>query len=156
MRQFETMKKEVIIAILIGFGIGLLITLGIHTTRNKDSETLNPSANISPTPATDSQHHITIISPLENSVQSSDSLLIKGQTTPDSTVVIETEKNHQIVLADESGSFEAEYALVTGPNVINITSYDPGGTTAVFVLETTHAPETDSSAGTEQESDDES
>ena len=156
MRQFETMKKEVIIAILIGFGIGLLITLGIHTTRSKDNETLNPSASISPTPALDAQHHISIVSPLENAVQSSEDLLIKGQTTPDSMVILETEKSHQIKIADESGFFEADYTLVAGPNLINITSYHPSGTTATFALETTYAPETDSTALDEKEAEDES
>jgi hypothetical protein len=150
------MKKEVIIAILIGFGIGLLITLGIHTTRSKDSNSLNPSAQLSPTPALDMEHHITIISPLENAVQSTQSLLVKGQTSPGSSVVLETEKNHQIKIADASGFFEAEYTLIAGPNLINLTSYHPSGTSATHALETTYAPETESSTQDEEESNDES
>ncbi len=150
------MKKEVIIAILIGFGIGLLITFGIHATRKQDAVPLNPASQASPSPAPDSQHHITILSPLENSVQTSDTLLIKGQTTPDSTVVLETEKSHQVKIADASGSFETEYPLVTGPNQVTITSYSSSGTTATYVLETTYAPETDTSALIEETTDDES
>lgn len=150
------MKKEVIIAILIGFGIGLLITLGIHATRKKETTVFNPASQVVPTPAVDTEHHITVLTPLENSVQSAENLLIKGQTTPDSMVVLETEKAHQIKVSDESGFFETEYPLAPGPNQINITSYSPNGSSATYMLETTYAPETDSSAQNEEDTSDES
>ncbi len=150
------MKKEVIIAILIGFGIGLLITLGIHATRKQENTSLNPASQVVPTPAPDTEHHITLVSPLENSVQTSETVLVKGQTTPDSTMVLETEKTHQIKIADVSGFFEAEFPLITGPNQISITSYSPNGTIANQTLETTYVPEDDSSALNEETSDDES
>lgn len=146
------MKKEVIIAIIIGFGIGLAITIGIHATRKQEKTAINPASQVSPSPAPETEHHITLVSPLENSVQASETVLVKGQTTPDSTVVLETEKTHQIKIADGSGFFEAEYPLTTGPNQINITSYSPSGSVATTTLETTYAPEPDSSTTTEEES----
>ncbi len=147
------MKKEVIIAILIGFGIGLLITVGIHATRKKDTGVLNPVADITPTIAPNNEHHVEIISPLENSLQSSPNLLIKGQTTPDSSIILQTEQTYQIKIADSSGAFEADFPLSFGPNQITLTSYDPTGASATFVLETTYLPLDEEEASEEEASD---
>lgn len=148
------MKKEVIIAILVGFGIGLLITLGIHATRRKSNPAINPATQISPTPTIEIEHSIVVTSPLENTVQTDKNVLIKGQTSADSTIVLESENTSQIQLADKSGFFEAEFPIIMGPNKITITSYSTTGTSATYMLEITREPDTDTTS--EEANNDES
>lgn len=137
------MKKEVIIAIAIGFGLGLVITFGIWSankalkqsapqeTQTADQETPTPT----PTPITKpTALSLTILSPENNSVSENGSVLIKGSTSPAAVVVILFEKGEKILEADSEGQFSSNISLTTGSNEIKIKAYDKQGNEAEKIL----------------------
>lgn len=129
------MRKEVVIAILLGFSIGLLIVFGIITARSalqKQSQTspitTTSTATSQPGNADDSQkltHQLTIHDPVDNQVVSSDRVTIRGLTSAKSTVVIVAEEAEFITIADEMGNFSQEISLVSGANEIDISAFSP-------------------------------
>ena len=127
------MKKEVVLAIVIGFGLGLVITLGIYTAKKalKDRQvgptpTPTPKVQASPLPS----HSLTILSPETDSLLDQDQVTLTGTTTPNSLVTVLTEETEILVYADASGRFEADLDLISGSNDITVISLTPEGQTA--------------------------
>jgi len=126
------MKKEIIIAIVIGFALGLLITFGIWTankaiknkpTPTEETELITP---IEPTP-TAAEFSLTIISPEDDSLINTSKVELKGSTVANAVIVIAEENGEKIIEADEEGSFATELALIAGTNEIKITAFNSEG-----------------------------
>lgn len=141
------MKKEVILAIAIGFGLGLLITFGIWTANKslKVAQLANPSptpaasANISPTPApSPSGPSLSLISPEDEFLTTSTSTTVSGKTTARATIVILYETGEQIIEADENGSFKTDVILESGYNTITVIAIDREGNTQTQTITVTH------------------
>jgi len=128
------MKKEVFLAIAIGFALGLVITFGIWTA-NKSLKNL-PQAGVSPTPSPTAvsptptppvANALTISAPEDEALTNDNSVTISGQTTANSTVLVVWEQDEQVVQTDTSGNFSLEADLVAGYNVITVYAYDTAG-----------------------------
>jgi hypothetical protein len=130
------MKKEVLLAIIIGFGLGLLITFGVWQA-NKALKQVAPKQALppsqvqeektpSPTPPP-SQIGLTITSPEDNSIINKEKIDISGKTSSGAIVVITYEEGEKIVEADENGNFTSEITLVGGANEITVSAYDQEG-----------------------------
>jgi len=126
------MKKEIIIAIVIGFALGLLITFGIWTankaiknkpTPTEETELITP---IEPTP-TATEFSLTIISPEDDSLINTNKVELKGSTVANAVIVIAEEKGEKIIEADGEGSFATEISLIAGTNEIKITAFNSEG-----------------------------
>ena len=128
------MKREILISIIIGFGIGLAITFGIYFSKNallNQNQFISPLAESSPsgsetTPASSLQS-ISIVSPLDESIIAEGKTLISGTTSPDSWVIVITEKGEKLIKADSKGNFETEVTLVSGENEIEVQSISDTG-----------------------------
>jgi hypothetical protein len=151
------MKKEILLAVLIGLGLGLIITYGVYRAR---TSLTNPSTGstesqvASPTPA--SQTSLVITAPEDEIVQSTASITVAGTTTPNSFVVVLLDDEETITTADASGNFSVERQLSLGANVILIFSVDEDGNTAevertVVLTEEEEADPTDETS-TEEDS----
>ncbi len=129
------MNKDAILATLIGFGIGLLITglllLGPNITKSLPKITLptvsflqpqekNPSATPTPTP---SEFGVTIESPLADAIENTTDLLVSGVTFPESTVVIAGSVDDTVSTAQADGKYAGKITLAEGKNDIIVTSY---------------------------------
>jgi hypothetical protein len=128
------MNKDVILATLIGFGIGLLITglllVGPNITKMLPKINLpaitffqskqKPTATPTPTP---SQFTITIESPLAGTIENSTDLLVSGVTAPGSTVVIAGSVDDTVAVAQSDGKYAGKITLIEGKNDIIVTSY---------------------------------
>lgn len=132
------MRKEVLVAILLGFGIGLVVTLGIFTARKAlkaggqpegqaESATPQAQAELSPTPAIEKKHSLTVTSPNDGSVTATEKISLAGLTTAGSSVAISGGETDTVVVSDDKGQFSAEITLVGGDNEIRITSFSPAG-----------------------------
>lgn len=126
------MKKEIIIAIVIGFALGLLITFGIWTankaiknkpTPTEETELITP---IEPTP-TATEFSLTIISPEDDSLINTNKVELKGSTVANAVIVIAEENGEKIIEADGEGSFATELVLIAGTNEIKITAFNSEG-----------------------------
>jgi hypothetical protein len=123
------MKKEMIIAIVIGFLLGLIITFGVYRLRvakDRKSNTLVPSPTTSVTPVADSQ--ITIHSPEEGSIQQEKTATVTGSTIPDSYVVLFVNETEYIRQSDESGNFSFDVELADGSNLLAVQVLTDDGT----------------------------
>ncbi len=126
------MKKEVILAITIGFIIGLVLTFFVYKSqlgRSVSGEILSPLASkevpteIEPLP----EKSLTIIAPLDQSISSEGKTTITGSNSPLSWVLIMGEKGEKVIQADEKGNFETDLLWVSGENEIMITAVDQDG-----------------------------
>lgn len=122
------MKKEILIAICLGFAIGLIITFIIYRTRFSflsSQPIISPApegtSETSPAPTMTTQS-LSIISPLDESIVGEGKVPLNGVTSPSSWVTILTEKGEKVIQADKKGSFETEIFLISGENEIEFRS----------------------------------
>ena len=134
------MKKEVLLAIFLGFGLGLIITFGIWTAnkslqqlKNRNTNTMvspSPDANITPEPTRaqqDAPLQLTVTSPEDESLSNQDSVTVTGKASAKANIIIVYEDGEKIIQADDSGNISQEIDLVGGYNTIVITTFDNDG-----------------------------
>lgn len=124
------MRKEVLIAIIIGFALGLVITFGIWTankalkeTAPKKEEVPVPTLTPTPTPT----QVLVVSSPEDNSISDKEKIEVSGKTSPKAVVVVLYGEGEKIIEADEEGNFSSEITLTGGANEITISAYDKDG-----------------------------
>ena len=128
------MNKDALLATLIGFGIGLFITgmllVGpriaaffpkISINLPKFASVKGPSKS-TPTPA-QKEFGVTIDSPLPDSLESQEEVLVSGSTAAGATVVIAGNINDAAIETKTDGKFAGKLSLVEGKNDITVTSY---------------------------------
>lgn len=138
------MRKEVIIAIIIGFALGLVITFGVWTANRAIKETAPQKEEFAgqeaeveeatPTPTTVTELFLTINSPENNSISDQEQIKVKGETKPQAVVVVIYQEGEKILEADENGDFETEISLTGGANEIEISAHDQEGNEANQIL----------------------
>ena len=127
------MKKEVLIAIVIGFGLGLVITFGIWSANKAMKEgssevTPTPAViNTQPTPTPEPITDLKIIHPPNNFLSDKEAIELEGQTHPKSIVVIIYPEGEKILQSDDSGDFATEIDLAGGVNEIKVMAFDNSG-----------------------------
>lgn len=123
------MKKEVVIAILAGFILGLVITFGIYRAQkslNQNTTTQEAASNlpeVAPTP----EHQLTITQPINNVVTDKEAITVSGITSPYALISITSEENQTATQADEVGNFSTTLELFAGANTIVISAYTENG-----------------------------
>jgi hypothetical protein len=129
------MKKEILIAILVGLGMGLIITFGFYRVRTSitsppvtdfDQETSQDSAESSPTASMLALHN-----PEDGTVQTEEQVTVTGTTIPNTYVVMFVNNDDFISTTDESGNFSFRAKLTNGANVIRVHVVDADGYTIV-------------------------
>ena len=130
------MRKEIIIAIIIGFGLGLVITFGIWTANRAlkeappEEEVPAPVEEITPVPT----FSLTINEPQDSSISSEEKITISGTTASEAVVVILYQEGEKILEADQDGNFETEITLAGGANEVKVSAYDSEGNEASQTL----------------------
>jgi len=136
------MKKEILIAIIIGFILGLVITFGIWTANkslqeNSQTQTTGVKESqpiVTETSTEEGQISLVISSPENNALVNQEKIEIVGQTAAQATVIILYEEDEEVFQADENGEFSQEITLVGGANEIKITAFDDEGNEANKIL----------------------
>lgn len=127
------MKKEVIIAILVGLSMGLIITFGVYRVSSKISEP--PETNLTEentdAEATASAAVIALHSPEDGTVQTETEQTVTGTTTPDSFIVLFVNDQDYISNSDESGNFSFKVELEDGANILRVHVLDAEGNATV-------------------------
>jgi len=128
------MRKEVVIAIVLGFVLGLLITGGIWwTTKSSQTNVPDQSSEVSPTSSPSPTEFLSKEIPLEINEPENESIIetasvkLKGKTLSHAVVVIIYPEGESIVEADDEGDFESMVTLKGGANEIRVTVYDGEG-----------------------------
>jgi hypothetical protein len=124
------MKKEILLAVLIGLVFGLIITYGIYRATislSAPPKSTTPSATPSPMAETLSNPNLTIISPEDESVVSDRTMTVAGHTLPNSYVVIFINDQEHITTPDSEGNFSIQAELESGSNIITVHAVDEDG-----------------------------
>lgn len=129
------MRKEVILAIIIGVILGGVVLYGLKIANQSavQSNTTNPENIITPTVAITAaptpSESITIISPTDHSVFFTDTATISGKTTPLTNVAVTSESSDILTQSDNQGNYSAIVDLIGGENNINVVAAFPDGST---------------------------
>lgn len=147
------MKKEVIIAIIIGFAIGLVITFGIYRAQQslnlENTSSPEPNTNIIiPTSPPETAPDITVASPENGSLIDTSQVRITGTTTPQALLSFIGSKDATTANADKQGNFSSIITLFEGVNSIIIESYDSAGNKSTETITLIFLPETNSISST--------
>lgn len=120
------MKKEPLIAILIGIGLGTLLAFIVIKVQNPtlsetDDKTPTPSVNIKidATPSTDTL--LTIISPKNGNISKEYKQKFSGKLKSNAVLLIQSE-DYQFIKELPAGDFEEEVELTDGINQISISA----------------------------------
>lgn len=128
-------RKEAIMATIIGLIIGLLITGGVLRAQraiNSRETPDDPKRESQESKAiTDDENSsdltLEISEPEDNLVVSSPSITISGNTNEDTYIAIIAERNEYLIVPNEVGQFAQEVTLISGANTITITVYNESG-----------------------------
>lgn len=143
------MRKEVILAVIIGVLLGGVILYGIYLANNSsktglaDQDSKDNTQETSTTVITPA-NQISIIFPQDHSVVTESQLTLKGSTKPNSSLAIVTESDDIITTSDNSGNFSSLINLINGENMITVTVVDEllATTSAtISIIRTTSLPE---------------
>lgn len=130
------MKKDFIIALTLGFGVGLLIAISIIyapqilsfrpslSFLNRIDK--NSTAKLNTTPTHPQNRQLQIQSPKNDSIVRQNTVEIKGSIDSKNTISISTELEDKIATPSSDGSFSVDLDLHEGANLIYITSYLEG------------------------------
>ena len=128
------MKKEVVIAIVLGFSLGLIITFGIWTANRVIEEkpamapspitSLEPEETPTPTPQPTG---LKIDQPQNDFISSQEEIVLAGLTFPEAVVIVFYEKGEKILEVDDRGNFETILELAEGANKIVVKSFNQSG-----------------------------
>lgn len=122
------MKKEVLIAIIIGFGLGLVITFGIwsanrNVTEREISTASGQPVTPLPTRPVESPDHnlfLTLDNPVNELLTNGETLTVSGETLTGLPVVILTDRSEVVTQADTAGNFSTEIDLTAGVNYLTV------------------------------------
>lgn len=136
----HSMIKELSLAIVLGLLIGFGLTgtyFYVRQTKNNQKNPPNivvpttaPENNssdqnsVSPPPNFSSLPELKINSPQNNDIISTSKTTIKGQSSPNSLIIITTPLKNYHLSADVQGLFSQEITLEAGFNSLNITTID--------------------------------
>lgn len=130
------MRKEILIAIIIGLVMGLFITYGYY--HSQQTTEVNQITNIEGEKSSDSSltnlntGKLTLFSPENETVQADEIVKITGNTTQNSNVIIYVNDTPFITQSDETGNFSKELKLRPLANIINVHSVDSTGEVVVI------------------------
>ncbi len=131
------MNKDAILASVIGFGIGLLITGGILVgptvisqlaTRLQEREGTVASATneqASTTPGVNQPLNgvsLSIESPKTDAIVNEDNIEVKGKTLANTMVIVAGDTDEDVIQTDASGAFVGNITLKEGINDITVTA----------------------------------
>jgi len=146
----DTVKKEMLIAGLIGLFIGLglgFLASNIKNIKISTSFQKPISSEVLPTEEPNKETgkeqvlSLSVTSPEDESVTSLSNIIIEGKTDPKSLVVISTEEDESIVTPLTDGSFSLKISLTPEENQLVITSYSNMGSETVKRLVVYDKPE---------------
>lgn len=146
------MKKEVFLAITIGFILGLIITFGIYTANKslknlpkQSSESLSPTPGLAAGPTTTplptlkpGEFSLTLSEPADEALITQTSVTLKGKTAANAVVSVLSETGQAQAVADANGDFSLTVNLEGGYNRITATAYDSDGKSASQTIMVTY------------------
>ena len=141
------MRKEVLLAIIIGILLGLGVMLTWESKKRGWLDRFLPQTNSTPenneipepTASIKKEPSLIILEPEDEIISTKEKITIKGQADKLATVIIIWEEGEDILVADEQGLFETEIILSAGPNEIEISAYNDDNKVTKKILTITYS-----------------
>lgn len=129
------MKKEIIIAILVGSLVGLVITYGMYRASQavkravSNTTTIDASTNPLDTASPDPEHPtqkdgLNVTEPADNLLSADTTIHVSGKTYPNSAIEVLTTAGEIVGMSDATGTFSLAISLNPGANILIIRSQD--------------------------------
>lgn len=134
------MKKETIIAVTFGIvlGITVAVVMILSTQKKQDSKVIPVVQNnqITPIATKDAQiaPQLELSEPTSETVTDKETITIKGKTTKDSLIVVQSAVNSK-AMTNEADTFEIDFPLALGENKITVSVYPKDANGAVYERE---------------------
>jgi hypothetical protein len=134
------MRKEIFLAIIVGIIVGLGITYGVYTLRqrflpNKTAQEIANSRGQNPTPTPGTQQKtLTISRPENNLLTDQPEVKIVGRSAANSYITILAPSGEYITVADQDGDFAQDIELELGGNRLTVITILPDGQQEEIVL----------------------
>jgi len=141
------MNRDALLASLIGFGIGLLITGALLVGPNliKGFPRINlpkitffqkGTTQVTPTPSpTPAPISFTITSPLSEAIVATSDLLVSGTAPTAAIVVVAGPLDEDVMVVKDDGKYAGKISLTEGKNDVTVTSFTNGkGTTQTVTV----------------------
>ena len=135
------MKKEVVLAIVLGLIAGVIVTFGIYTAnralqqRAEESITEQTPAPTAKTEVSDQKEsaestttELDIETPETNSISTEDTITLRGTTYPNAIIVVFVNNTDYLISANATGKFATPIKLTAGSNTIIVVSKHPDTT----------------------------
>lgn len=122
------MKKETIVAIFLGIGLGIIVALVIIVQSKRQeitkAKTLNEAGKITPKVTVQNLQFqsLEVTAPEDKIIVGSSSVVIKGKAIKDALIVIQSPVK-DLVFKNIKEEFSQEFPLALGENVIRIAVY---------------------------------
>lgn len=129
------MKKEVLIAIILGLVVGLIITIGMYRARTAvqtaiPGSTFEPIQSSEPlasdTPEQASPEALTVLEPKDEMLATESSLRVSGTTFPSTALVVLHNDKEYVTKTDTQGNFSLTVTLDSGSNIFKIRALPQG------------------------------
>lgn len=139
------MRKEVILAIVLGLTLGTVIVAGYYrANRVVPGDNMTNGQNQSPTPTTSAGLELLAITdPEEGDIFTTPVATVSGSTSPNARVVIVSEAEPIFIKPSAQGFFNQEVPLVGGINHLAITAVSDDGKRADKELNLVYTTELD-------------
>lgn len=126
------MKAEQIILSFIAVLIGLLVAGGSFyiyqlTKEVPPEKTTAITIQTPPSPTPELNHYLKINTPKDEEIVNKKIITISGSTLPNSTIIVSSENEDQVVKPTKNGDFSITHTIGDDTNVIYITAIFPNG-----------------------------
>lgn len=126
------MKTERIILSLIALFVGLLVAGGAFYIYQMTKQIPQDKADTitiksHPTPTPNSNNYVTVDTPKDEAVVDRKTITVSGKTLPNSTLIVSTEGEDQVVKPTATGTYSVTVTIDDGVNLLSITSIFPDG-----------------------------
>lgn len=133
------MNKDAILASIIGFGIGLLITgailvgpslLPLLKKINKKGDVQSATTQVSPTLTAGTGTTFTIDTPTDETIAQDATITVSGHAPKGTTIIIDNTEGEVATQSTDTNTFQGQIPLKEGKNDISVTQVaDPTSTT---------------------------
>lgn len=126
------MKKETLIAIILGIGFGVVVAVFLviksRQLQIQSSKPITTTLSITPTPLIKNINLeiLDITEPKSGDILNSNSVKIQGKTAKDTLIIIQSPLK-TVVLKNTDDNFSVDFPLSMGENMLHITAYPKDG-----------------------------
>lgn len=122
------MRKEVLIAIILGLILGGLLVYGIYIAGKATNNGEIATQSNTPTPTEpETESLLTINTPQDGDIFDTPTATISGQTTTGNALIIVTETEQLLPELTSTGNFAVTIDLIKGGNLIEVSAITPEG-----------------------------